>query len=259
MKIKSIKSLLAVTLVSSALVSCQKDQFQFTDVARVQFGPVQSLFYDRNAKLADTTKSYTFIYAGNKTSDTVYFDLYATGGVSAQDRNFTLKQVDVAGANNAVADQHFRAFDNELLKKKYVVKAGQVHTMVPVVLLRDPSLKTMEVVLKFEVQENENFKLGETANLWRKVNFSDRLSVTPVWSKTTMKNYVGTWSYVKHKFMIDHTGQPWSEAWINDLIANDYNQLLTWIAVAKTAWVDYNNANPLNKLKDENGVLIVFP
>ncbi|MCO4294053.1 DUF4843 domain-containing protein [Solitalea sp. MAHUQ-68] len=256
---KSIKRLIAVALVSSVLVSCEKEQFPFTDVARVQFGPEQSLFYNPNANLADTLKNYTFIYAGNKTIDTVYFDLYATGGVSDQDRIFTLKQVQFAGANNAVAGQHYKAFDNELMKNKYFVKAGQVHARVPIIVYRDASLKTKDVVLKFQVQENANFKLGEATNLWRKLTLSDRLGISPQWNTGFYKFLLGGYSTVKHQFLIDHTGQLWSEEWMKYSIENDPGSVMNWVAIAKTALVDYNNAHPLDKLKDENGVLIVFP
>ncbi|POY36217.1 hypothetical protein C3K47_10695 [Solitalea longa] len=256
---KSIKRLIAVALVSSVLVSCEKEKFPFTDVARVQFGPQQSQFYTPNANLADTLKNYNFVYIGNKASDTVYFDLYASGGVSDQDRIFTLKQVKVDGANNAVAGQHYRAFDNELMKNKYFVKAGQVHARVPIIVYRDASLKNMEVVLKFQVQENANFKLGEASNLWRKLILSDRLGRNAQWDLKIYKDLLGDYSRVKHQFLIDHTGQLWSEDWMIKILEEDPGQLFNWVNITKAAWVDYNNAHPLDKLKDENGVFVIFP
>lgn len=254
-KIKYI--LMAVVLLS--LYSCKEEYYLFNDVKRIQFGPESSYIYNPSFNLADTTKNFTFYYEEpSKAQDTVFFDIYAIGGTSKTDRAFKLEQVAVAGVDNAVAGVHYKAFTDPSVVDKYVIKGGSVHTRVPVVLLRDGSLKSTTVTLKLQVADNENFELGEKNNIWRKIVFTDRLSQPTSWDATFSNYYFGKYSVVKHAFFIEHTGQKWDEAFFVYLKAN-MGEIAYWKAELKMALISYNNDHPDSPLKDENGDLVTLP
>jgi len=256
---KTLKYILIVIAVI-AITSCKKDQYYlFNDTARIQFGPDATRIYTASYNLADTLKPFTFYYElPSVTEDTVFFDIYAIGGVSKTDRSFTLKQEQVPNVSNAVAGTHYVAFTDARVSKFYTIKAGTVHTSVPVIVLRDPSLKTNTVVLKLDVVSDGNFQLGEKSNLWRKVQLTDRLSQPASWNSSFSQYYFGKYSTVKHAFMIQATGQKWDETFIS-VTSADYALLQYYIGVVKTALIDYNKNNPGNPLRDESGELVVIP
>lgn len=242
------------------LASCKKDQyFIFNDVARIQFGPDISRIYTPSFNLVDTLKPYTFYYEPSTTTqDTVFFDIYAVGGPSNKDRQFKLEQVQVAGATNPEPGKQYKSFDDPTVNKAYVIKAGEIHAMVPVVLLRDASLRTQTFTLRFNVVANDNFKTGEAGNVWRKVVFTDRLSQPAAWDASAVLYYYGKYSVTKHQFMIEQTGEKWDQDFMSGL-PSDYALLTFWRGKLKTLLIDYNNAHPGNPLKDETGELVLFP
>ena len=245
---------------SIALIGCQKDKyFLYNDVGRIQFGPSPDMLYYSGAELRDTVKAYTFFYEKDDlTKDTVYFDVYTVGGIKPDDRHFKLEQIEVEGKLNAVSGVHFEPFDSELSVSNFVIKKDSVHATVPIILLRDLSLKDTSVVLRFKLVENDDFALGQEANLWREVNYTDRLSQPNMWDATSSRYYFGDYSEVKHKFMIDSTGQKWDDEFIT-FIRIDYSLLQYWVGRCKNALIKYNNAHPTAPLKDENGELVIFP
>lgn len=249
-----------VAMVVLAFASCKKDQYYlYNDVARIQFGPETSRIYTTSYNLADTLKPFTFFYEdASVTQDTVFFDIYAIGGVSKADRTFTLEQEQVANVTNAIPGTQYVAFNDPKATKNFIIKAGSVHTRVPIILLRDASLKTSTPVLKFKVVANGSFQVGEINNLWRKVVFTDRLSQPAAWNASATQYYFGKYSVTKHQFMIDLTGEKWDQDFITGIMA-DYALLQYWTATLKIVLINYNNLHPGNPLKDETGEIVVFP
>jgi len=249
-----------ILIAAAAITSCKQDQYYlYNDVGRLQFGPEPSRIYTTQYDLADTLKPYTFYYEDpTVTQDTIYFDIYAIGGTKNTDRTFTLEQEQIPNTLNAVAGTHFIAFNDPKVSKFYTIKAGTIHTKVPIIVLRDVSLKTTTPKLKFKVAINDNFQLGEQNKLWRKIEITDRLSQPAQWTTSFSQYYFGKYSVIKHSFLIETT----NEKWDNDFITNLYavGGLLSYYqTVAKTALIDYNNAHPGNPLTDENGDIVVFP
>ena len=256
---KKIISIIVIAIVFLS-TACDDNNFKiYTDGANIQFGPEETRIYATTYNLADTTKAYTFYYKPTTvTQDTVFFDIYAIGGITDKDRGFVLKQDSVAGATNAVAGIDYIAFDDSRVKNNYVIKAGKVHTRIPVILLRNAKLKTNTLALKISTVANENFRLGEKTNLWRKIIFTDRLSQPNIWDANMTKYYFGNYSVAKHAFMIQASGDRWDDAFIT-IVKADYSLLSFYTSFLKTSLIDYNNAHPTSPLKDENGVLVTFP
>jgi len=257
---KGIKYII-LALMLIALASCKQDNYYlFNDTARIQFGPDIARIYTASYNLVDTTKAFTFYYdAAAITQDTIFFDVYAIGGPSSVDRPFSMQQIQLTdGSTNAIAGTDYKSFTDATVTSKYVIKAGQVHALVPIVMLRSAAQKTTTLTLKFQVIENANFKVGDKANLWRKVVFTDRLSQPSAWTASYSQYYFGAYSVVKHAFMIQVTGQKWDQTFMSTVTA-DYAQMMFYISEIKQALAIYNNAHPGNPMKDENGLAIVFP
>ncbi|MEV4886537.1 DUF4843 domain-containing protein [Chitinophaga ginsengisegetis] len=255
-----MKQILTVALLTALLAACKKDQYYlYNDIARLQFGPAPERIYTTSFEMADTVKPYTFYYEpATTTQDTVFFDIYAIGGVSGNDRPFILEQVTLNGEENAVPGTHYKAFSDPSLKEVYVIKAGEVHASVPVILLRDASLKTKNVKLQIQVKANDQFQPGEIRKLWRRVNFTDMLSQPAAWNASAVQYYWGKYSQVKHSFMINQTGEKWDEEFLT-YVNTDYALLTFWRLKLRTLLTDYNNAHPGEPLTDETGETVVFP
>ncbi len=248
-------------LVALFLISCNDENYLLYDgETRLQFGPTPANVYSSASQLRDTLKSYTFVYENaSVVQDTVFFDIYTMGIVSDKDRVFKLKQVTVAGVDNCVAGVHYKAFDDPTVAKHYVIKAGSNHMRVPIVFLREASLKSMIYTLRVEIEENENFKLGETTKLWRKVHVADMLVKPNAWT-TYMENFFGKYSYVKHSWMVQQTGYRWDQDFIAAISASGYAEMSYWKTKLKTLLFLYNSnpSNPGVPLTDEFGQLVSF-
>ncbi|WP_167610836.1 DUF4843 domain-containing protein [Maribellus sediminis] len=252
-------NLIAFIGLFSLLTACE-DDYLFYDRSNtlIQFGPEPGQIYNSSFNLADTIKTYSFVYEGSSVMrDTVYFDLYALGGPVDADRTFAIKQVMVNNEPNAEAGKHYLGFDDPEVAGLYTIKAGEVHLSLPLVLLRDESLRSGTYVLKIELEDDENFRIGDPDLIWRKLYFSDQLIRPTLWSIFEEYSF-GKYSEVKHRFMIDVTGEKWDDEFFSALYS-DYSYLLYWRATMVTELSQYNSAHPNDPLRDENGELVTFP
>ncbi len=254
------KYILLFVLISGVIASCKKDQYMvYEDVARLQFGQEPRLLYRPEYDFNDTLKMLSFYFSNSSvTEDTVFFDLYAIGGTRNTDRSFTLSQEQIPNEVNAEPGKHYVAFNDPRAQKNFVIKAGTVHTSVPIILLRDASLKTTTPKLKFVVTADDNFQLGERNKVWRRIEFTDRLSQPSAWDASMTQYYIGKYSVAKHQFMIQTTGDRWDQEFIAS-IKSDLSLVNYYKAILRTALIDYNKANPTKPLTDEFGEAVVFP
>ncbi|MFV0592017.1 MAG: DUF4843 domain-containing protein [Draconibacterium sp.] len=259
-KITPKAKLIALSVIVTFMVSCEDDYFYYdTNNAILQFGPELERIYNSNYNLADTAKSFTFVYEDPSVmQDTAFLDLYAIGGPTDTDRPFAIKQVIVDDTLNAEPGVHYIPFNDPSVSGLYVIKTGQVHLRVPIVLLRDESLKNATYVLKIELEGNDYFSLGDPDLLWRKLYSSDQVTRPNLWNSTMEKYYFGKYSKVKHRFLIEQTGEKWDDEFFTALRA-DSGYMYYWKTKAKTALSDYNNEHPDDPLRDEDGELVVFP
>lgn len=215
---------IAVCLVLAS--GCKKaESLMYSDINRIQ--------------LADTSAlSATFIYEGPAvTKDTVYIEVNTIGSPADHDRPVKLVQVPEHTytlvrdpVTNQVTDTlveempfkavpgvHFISIDDKSVQPLMVVKAGEVKARLPIVLLRDASLKDNSYRLRVELAANDAFGLGETKARARTVIFSDRLERFYSWrfdNGTAPAFYTfGKYSTGKHQFMIDVLGEVIDENW----------------------------------------------
>ena len=111
---------------------------------------------------------------------------------------------------------------------------------------------------------SDDFQTGEVNKLVKSITISDKLERPTRWKDNSYyyKLYLGDWSEVKHRFMIDVTGQKWDNEFLIYIINNydTYSLRNYYLAKIKKALAEYN-ADPKNNppLKDENGKEVVFP
>ncbi len=219
-----------------------------------------SLTLNNVTGIAEET-SYSFVFAGsNVQKDTVWFTVNTQGFLSDQDRSFEMRQVSAGeGQKDAVAGQHYVAFDSEEMKKFLIVPAGANTVKVPVLVLKDPSLETEDVRLYFEIKENENFKQGLPPYRTAKLVISNQLSKPTNWSSMYLDYYFDAYGPVKHRFMIDNTGLAWDEAFISTLSDFGY---IAYLATKLYKAVEAENAARAARgediLKEADGTPVTF-
>lgn len=198
-----------IGLMAAAIFSsCEKDLPLYSDSqARLNF-------YYKDNRVSDSLVSYSFSYHGNVQEDTIWFEVLTMGFPADYDRSFELEQVD----GDAVAGTHYVSFDDAAIKEKFFkVKANAVSARVPVVVLRDASLKDKQVKLVVKIKDNGIFAPGYDETNYKIVRITDRLSKPDAWDGR-MDYYFDPYGSVKHQFMIDVTGDMWDDDYINSFI-----------------------------------------
>ena len=188
------------------LVGCQEaDEYLFSDVARIQLKDTSAL-------------SYSFVYVSSvKNRDTVKVPVNVIGGPQNRLRKIRLSQIteyrvtyvkDALGnvtdtikteiMNKAIPGVHYVDFSDAEMTGQTFVKPNAVGMDIPVILLRDTSLKTNEVRLRLKLEVSEDFQLGENIYLNRTIVISDMLIKPSQW-RGMKELYLGKYSVPKHR------------------------------------------------------------
>ncbi len=156
----------------------------------------------------DSVYSYTFAYYTDDFKyDTVYVELTVVGTIGETDRKVSLVQRQLEGNdpdgtpyNNAVAGKHYVAFDDSSIADKYVIKAGATGALIPIVLLRDATLKDKDYTLQFDLVANEEFQLFSPINSTKRIVIADQLLKPSLWDGMLDYYFTG-YGKEKHKLM----------------------------------------------------------
>lgn len=219
-----------VIVLMAVATSCEKDLEVYSDpTCRLNFYYDIETVGDFKPEMARA--AYSFVYGSpDLERDTVWFEVESMGFVADFDRPIALQQVDSVGVDNAVAGVHYIGFDDAQLAKYYVMPAGKARTRLPIVILRDASLKDKAVVLKVRIRANDNFVNGYAPLAERVLTFTDHLSEPsrwnyqyPYWGSYTISfaDYFGEYGPVKHQFLINETGEKWDDDYIDGLMTGD--------------------------------------
>lgn len=174
-------------------------------------------------------KTFSFMSRGRAVmQDTVWFTLDLIGPSVDYDRYYELEQIipkdsvtqdnvpkptDAPKTITAEAGVHYLAFDSPEAKKLQRFPANAIRTKVPIVLLRDTSLKTKEVTLNFKLKVSDDFDLGYKEYQTRTIKFSDKLMKPNLW----VPHFFGTYGPEKHMFMIEATKDSWDDDYLKKL------------------------------------------
>lgn len=129
---------------------------------------------------------------------------------------------------------HYVAFTNEELKAKYyMIPARKTGTKIPIVVKKDPSLNSGDVILQFTFKDNGYFKPGYDGLTTRTLSISSKLTKPSVWEESYCDYTFGLYGPEKHRLMIEWTGEKWDDEYIKELMDGDsayVNYLAGWFA-----------------------------
>lgn len=235
------------------------------------------------------TVHQTFINKkSNVTRDTVWIPLQVIGEISTEPRQINIKQIkgyfysytyDKKGnitdtilteaPSQAIPNVHYVAFDSEEMKKNLLLKSfitsnkSGVEINLPLILLRDKSLKEKDYLLFLQLEPSSDFLLGDKQNMVKIISISDRLAKPSGWG-VFEDAYLGKYSYARHKFMNEALGTVIDNAWLNQSVPF----LIFYREKCRSA-LEVFNANPENiatgiaPLREDssnpNSPLITFP
>ncbi|MBR1400431.1 MAG: DUF4843 domain-containing protein [Prevotella sp.] len=214
-----------------------------------------------NTTVIDDPLLYSFKTHGNVQSDTLWILAKTVGFVTDSDREYSLEQLMVDGADNAVPGTDYVAFDSPEAKRIQVVKAGESLFRVPIVMLRNSGLSKKDAVLKVRFKANDNFKNGFTMMQTRVITFTDRLSKPTAWDGCNLNLIFGAYGDVKFQLMLDWSGLSWSDEFITEMYNTDkaYFDYLAKVFANRLAEENAKRqANGQDVYREENGTAVVF-
>lgn len=257
---------------------CKKaDYVLYHDTARIQ--------------MADTsTLSSTFVYETPAViRDTIYIRLNTIGGITDKDRAVTLEQIkeyDITYTRDpltnkvtdstvkerpfqAIPGKHYVPLNDPAMKALLVVRANKAFDSLPIILLRDTSLKTNSYRLHMRVVANDAFGTGEKKAIEKTILFSDRLERFASWkvdnTSAPAYNSFGKYSVNKHQFMIDVLKTRIDEDWYQAISVAQAQQHYKNLLKDALAAFNADPANisagkaPLRETSDPNSPLVTFP
>lgn len=235
---KLIYTLIGLASLSPFFTSCEQDLPLFgEDRGRLNFG------YEDN-RLKDSLYRFSFTYGPvEREIDTIKLIVKTMGIPADYDRPFALQQL-VTGDNDAVPGVHYVAFDDpELAAKFYYVPAGAIEIEIPIVVKRDPSLKTKNYTLRVGFKPNDEFNYGSKEFSFKRIILSDQLIKPKNWD-SYCGHFFGEYGPVKHQFMINISGEKWDDDYVNTVIysyySGDQNFLFYYAQKMYRALQDYN-------------------
>lgn len=242
-------------------------------------------------QLKDTLAlSYTFIYEdATVTRDTFLVDLKTIGGIVDHNRTYTVEQVPEYDKTYKYDPNTNKVIDSTLTPKPYTAVAGKHYVpftdkgaqaimfiatdsatgKLPIILLRDTSLKTNSYRLRIRLTANDEFAIGEKYAIEKTIIFSDKLERFDSWKvdngTAPAYNTFGKYSTGKHQFMIDVLKTRIDEAWfqaISVIQAQQHYKNLLRDALTAFNTDPANLASgkaPVRETSDPNSLVISFP
>ncbi len=259
MKVRSL-ILLIVTLL---IFSCSEDEIK----------PWKSYNYIHFSD--DYQKVYSFVYAGSKVmQDTVWLRLNIAGNMSSEERTYKVKQVKAYNfipespdatdsvfielPNQAIAGVHFVDFNTEEAAQQFIVPADSLGAYFPLIVLRDSSLRKNDYTLSLEVEKTDDFLPGNSSYQKITIAISDQVAEPSKWkdywvgSKTVFE-VMGYYGKVKHRLMIDATGQRWDDEFITKELTEEYLLFYRTLSIKELERINDERAKQgLHKLREDD-------
>lgn len=238
-------------------VGCtQHDALMFEDKARVCFARGEN-----GSGQQDSILQSFFVVPESQDRDTVWVEIALMGFPTDQDRPIKIVQTNRDAADAAIAGTHYLGFDDTEIKDLIAMGANQVTARIPVIFLRDLSLKTERKRLEMTIEENDYFKRAIDADCDFMLQTTELAEMPESWN-SAWRTYFGEWSSQKMWFIVNYLGLDDFEAEYD----SGYKKYLKQKAHSKL--YEYNSThderlcNDLNK-HHENGKqcenCVVFP
>ncbi|MFV0555281.1 MAG: DUF4843 domain-containing protein [Mangrovibacterium sp.] len=238
-----MKKYIYIMTLLLALGACQLSEVhKYLGENYVQFTP------DDAAEVANTTvdEFYSFAYVADDVKrDTFWVDAHVSGEITEGKRYYKLKQsmhyteeieYDIDGSilnetiietpDQAVSGVHYVSFDDPDFQEMCYVENNDVNFKVPIIVLRDNSLKKVDKLLNVEFEESDDFKVGNYSTRQQVVMISDNVTYPTWWSEDgpgsiadgwKLSTIFGYYGPVKHRLMIQVTGEKWDNDFLEGL------------------------------------------
>ncbi len=250
------KIIYLIGLCSVFLTGC-KQEYPFYSEETM---PHLNFVYAKNiyGQVTDSVINYSFVYSGEDVEkDTIWLEVKHIGHIPVADLHFTLGQVVETEGEQAVPGVHYIPFDAPEITDWCVMPAGKITTKIPLVLLRDASLKNQDIRLRVSIVDGGDYLAGVDGQIQKLLVCSDQLVQPDAWDVYINSFVFGPYSKKKHEFLI--------KVIKDEQVDNDYfkriretNDLAYWSYLNK--WIKLKlaeyNADPNNTdtpLRDENG------
>ncbi len=253
---------LILFIISSLLFSCEEDYPEdYKGKPYLIFEP------DVNVGNIYVQKHYNnFYYYQDEsiTRDTVYIPLSTMAAIADEDLKVSLEAFDSdtltyperidSETINAIPGVHYVPFDDEEVSKNLVFNKGKMQDTIPLIILRDPSLKQATYRLTFRLIDSENSIAADKAENRVVVYISDKVSRPSNWDTWEF----GVYGDVKMDFMIRHSELVWDEDDV-ERVLDDSFLLAYYIFKFKEDLKKENEALGDNgPLKEADGTVVSF-
>jgi hypothetical protein len=158
--------------------------------------------------------TYTFAKYPHRVTDTLKVPVTVLGKATDKDRTITLEKL--SGTDiNGTEGIHYK------LLQPYIIPAGKVTTMLPVVIYRTGDMDSLSFTFKFQLKANENFVSGISVKTSLKIKVG-YLQKPPTWGDLTGLQWagysanMGTWTRTKYKVVLDALYDPVSDTTITE-------------------------------------------
>lgn len=174
---------------------------------------------------------------------TAWVDVRTNGIPADRERRIVIEQTNAGKTGAAVAGTHFVPFDDASLADRMVMPAGEVRTLIPIVLKRDASLEKGRLAVQFRLVATDDFP----QTLTNKNDFT--VTTTAQYEKPSRwddwwNTAFGEWGPVKMWFIVQVVG-------FNEM---DQTSSVGFRTAIKTRAIEL-----LDKYNKEHGALIEDP
>lgn len=228
-------------------------------------------FYDsaQQYRLCVQTYQNNFYYMPSSvTRDTVWVRLQALGNMPSTDCHIRLRAYhnttvsSLQELDDAESGVHFVPFDDPEMQKLLVFHANKLTDSVPVILLRDASLKKVGRRLTLRIESTEEVSAADLRpdsamdHATVVIYTADCLTQPTKWD---MYFFLGGYGQIKHDFIIRHSGKKWDDNFISSLTSSEQVYYLYKFRNELTIENEERKKNGLPPLAEEDGTAVTFP
>lgn len=229
-------------------------------------------FYDptKQYRLCVQTFETNFFYEDeNKDRDTVWVKLVSKGAIPPLDGHVKLRAYTNTTSStlsqmpDAEAGKHYVPFDSKEMQELLIFHKGSMYDSIPVILLRDPSLKKEGRRLTLRIEDSEDLRAADKRpddsqeHAFIVIYTADCLAQPTTWDYNF---FLGEYGPVKHEFIIRHSGERWDTNFIAG-IRNNTNMQIFYKYKFRNALVLENAERAkqgLPILQEADGTIVTF-
>ncbi len=214
-----------LAILSSILFSCEEDY------PAVYSGDpyllIESDLISGNIYVQKHYSNFYFLQDESVMRDTVYVALATMAAIPSEDLQIKMEAFDSdtlsyperidEGTINAIPGVHYVPFEDPAYDD-VVFHSGRMQDSIPIIVLRDPSLKETTYRITFRLLDSENALAADKRENRAVVYIADKVSKPVNWNSW----YFGTYGDVKMDFMIRHSDLVWDEDDMQMVLDDDF-------------------------------------